>query len=129
MEISHFMYISKTRKHDIFCTIPVLAEITHFMYNSKQGYINLMYPAHFQDQGHTIFTYYTFLVHILQHQKFYISCTFARQGHMAFPVHFCDIRNFMCHTHFQYQGHVTFTATFPNTGNVTYVCVSWGLAA
>ena len=86
-----------TRKHDISCTFPVMSEISHFMYNSKQGHMK--FPIHFlryqkfdvsctfpRSRTHDI--YCTFPVHILQHQKFYISCTFTTQEHKTFPAYF-----------------------------------------
>ena len=67
MEISHFLYISLIRTHDIFCTFPgdirnftfqvhfLDKDTWRFLYISC-GIRNLRCPAQLQDQGHMTFT-------------------------------------------------------------------------
>ena len=71
MEISHFMYIFKTRKHGFTCDVRNFTFHVQFQAMTHEiscGIRNFMCPAHFQDQGHETFT-----VHFL-----YISCGISR---------------------------------------------------
>ena len=97
------MHISKTRKHDISCTFPVLPETSHFMYISKQEHMK--FPVHFLwyqifhmtwifpwSRTHDIYCTYPEILHFM-----YIYTTKTRDIS-------CDTRNFRCCTCFHCQG-------------------------
>ena len=118
MEISHFLYISLIRTHDISCTFP--GDIRNFTFQVhfldkdtwcflyiSCGIRNLRCPAQLQDQGHMTFTI-PFLYMSCGTRKFKFHVHFHNKNTWYFLYISYVIRNFMCPAHFQDQGHMTF---------------------
>ena len=104
-------YFQWCQKFHISCTIPS-KDTWNFLYISC-NIRNFMCPAYFQDQGHNYDIYCTFPVHILQHQKFYISCTFTRQGHIKIPAYFLWYQKFHVSCTFPLSRTCDIYCTFP----------------